>query len=313
MLDPVIARQLIEGRQRILITGASGWIGLATLEALAEALGSDFGHRVHCFGSVERELELRGGIRVRQLPLDELRALPSMPSWLLHFAFLTKDRAESMSETDYRAANERISGTVLGALDKIGVSALFLASSGAASKADDPAASPAMRLYGALKRDDEERFAAWADAAGKRAVISRIFAITGPYINKHEAYAIASFILDGLAGRTIEVRATRPVIRAYVAIRELMSLSFALMAAAPTGTVRFDSGGEPLELADVAATVAGALPPVRVARAAISDDVADRYHGDVKTYAGLLSAHRIEPVPLLRQVEETIDYIRASQ
>jgi nucleoside-diphosphate-sugar epimerase len=64
-----------------------------------------------------------------------------------------------------------------------------------------------MRLYGSLKREDEERFAAWADAAGKRAVIARIFALTGPYINKPGAYAIASFLADAMAARPVEVRA----------------------------------------------------------------------------------------------------------
>lgn len=313
MLEPRIAESLARESQRIIVTGAGGWLGLATLELLADTLGADFERRVVCFGSSERQLELRGGRRVRQLPLATIRDLPSQPTWLLHFAFLTKDRAELMTETEYRAANGAIGDTVLAALGPIGVEAVFLASSGAAYRADDPSAAPAMRLYGDLKLADETRFAAWAEQTGARLAIGRIFALTGPYINKHEAYAMASFMLDGLAGRPIAVRAPRPVVRAYVAIRELMSLVFALLAARSDGIVRFDSGGEPLELAEVAAAVARAFPGGKVERAAISNSDADRYHGDCAAYAALLAENGITPVELDRQVQETIDYLRSDQ
>jgi nucleoside-diphosphate-sugar epimerase len=274
------------------------------------ALGDGFDKRVRAFGSSTRTLRLRDGTQVLQRPLTDLVWLPAEPSLLLHFAFLTKDRAETMSEADYRAANRAISDAVLSALEPIGAQAVFLASSGAAAKADDPAAHAAMRLYGAMKRDDEDAFAAWAQAHGKRAVVGRIYNITGPYMNKHQAYAFASFMLDALAGRTIEVKAPRPVIRSYVAIRELVSLIFALLLAADSGVERFDSGGEPLELGDVAQIVAriatGAVEGTNVARAAIADPAADRYHGDTAHYAALLAREGIENVPLDRQVSEAM-------
>jgi nucleoside-diphosphate-sugar epimerase len=167
-----------------------------------------------------------------------------------------------------------------------------------------------MRLYGELKLDDERRFAQWAEAACRRAVIGRIYNLTGPYINKHEAYAIAGFILDGLAGRTAVVRAMRPVIRSYVAIRELMSLVFALLADEPQGIQRFDSGGEPMELAEVAGMVARVFPSSRVERAPLETAAPDRYHGDGEAYSALLAAFGITPVPLIDQIRETADFLK---
>lgn len=305
MLEPAIARAIAEGNQHIAITGASGWIGLATLDLLERALGDDVAHRVSCYGSAARTLTLRNGRPFSQRPLSDLAVLEADRIWLLHFAFQTKERAEAMSEAEYRAANDAISATVLDAVRTLPVEAAFIASSGAASKAADPLASPAMRRYGQMKLDDEQRFAAWAEASGRRAVIGRIFNITGPYINKHQAYAIANFILDALGGRPIEVRAPREVFRAYVAIRELMSLIFALMADAAGGVTRFDSGGEKLELAAVARTVAQLLGGGPVHRAPITDPAADCYAGDAASYARLLNAHGIESVPLDRQIRET--------
>ncbi|WP_196221714.1 NAD-dependent epimerase/dehydratase family protein [Sphingobium sp. CAP-1] len=307
MLDPAIATALAADDQHIAIAGAGGWIGLATLDLLERALGDDLPRRVSCYGSATRLLTLRSGRQVRQTPLADLKSLEAGRIWLLHFAFQTKDRAEAMSEADYRAVNDAISATVLDAARTLPVEALFVASSGAATRASDPLASPAMRLYGQMKRDDEDRFAAWAQDSGRRAVIGRIFNITGPYINKHQAYAIANFILDALADRPIEVRAPRQVFRAYVAIRELMSLVFALMARTDGGVTRFDTGGQELELEAVARAVAQAVGGggTSVNRAFVSDPAADRYVGDSAAYAALLARYGIEPISLDQQIVET--------
>jgi nucleoside-diphosphate-sugar epimerase len=309
MLSSAAAARLAAGDERIVITGASGWLGLATIDLLRDALGSRFDNRVALFGSSARPLILRDGDTVQQHPLQDLPRLPERPTWLLHFAFLTKDRAETLSEEAYRAANRLISDTVSGALDRIGTTALFLASSGAAQKADDHSASPAMRLYGSMKRDDEALFAHWAEAADRRAVIGRIFNIAGPYINKHQAYALASFILDAQAGHPVRVTAPRPVIRSYVAIRELVSLCVQLLATDGAEVVRFDSGGEELELGDVAAIVADVLGAPGVERAPITVPEADRYVGDVARYAALLRTHQVDPVPFHEQVLETASFL----
>ena len=312
MLEPRVAEELTRREERIIITGAGGWLGLATVELLVSAFGDDFDRRVVCFGSSARNLVLRNGRMVRQQPLPQMSRLLPEPSLVLHLAFLTKDRAEDMDEATYRLANDAISETVLTALDLVGATAVFVASSGAATRANDALAAPAMRLYGELKLADEGRFAKWAESSGKRTVIARIFALSGPYINKRQAYAIANFIGDGLAGRTIKVRAPRRVIRAYVAIRELMSLVFALLLDSRHSVIRFDSGGEPLELSSIAAEVAALLGST-VERAELTEEIEDSYYGDCDAYAALLKNYGVMPVSLASQIYETIDYLRTGQ
>lgn len=311
MLEAAVAQALLGNNRHIAITGASGWLGRATLDLLERALGDTFAARVSCYGSASRMIDLGDGRQVPQRPLAELGALEAQRIWVLHYAFYTKERAEAMDEAAYRAANAAISDTVIAALDRIDAEAVFVASSGAASKADDPLASPAMRLYGAMKRDDETRFADWAEARERRAVIGRIFNLTGPYMNKHDAYAMASFIRDALGLRPIRVNAPREVVRGYVAIRELMSLVFALLAQeGPLGAViRFESGGEALELGEVARITALALGGGMVERAAVTEQEPDRYGGDSAAYAALLARHGIASVPLETQVRETAPWI----
>ena len=307
-LAPSVAAAIAASGHRIVVTGASGWLGSATIELLHDALGAALHDRLRCFGSSARTLRLRDGLEVDQHPLAEIAALPPRPTILLHLAFLTKDRVEGMGPDAYVAANAALSGTVLDALDAIGTVAVFVASSGAARTADDPDADPAMRLYGGLKRRDEDAFAAWAHEGGRIAVIARVFNVAGPYINKHQSYALAAFITDALAGRAVTVRAPHRVVRGFVAIRELMSVVFGLLAG-PRGIYRFDSAGEAMELGEVAAIVGETLGTSAVARAPITSERVDHYVGDGTEYHRLRAGLGVDAVPFPVQVRETADYM----
>ena len=310
MLTDPIARALRESGLRIVVTGASGWLGMAALDILREALQARFESQVRCFGSAERDLVLLDGFRVRQRSLGTLGDLPNAPTLLFHLAFLTKDRVEGMTEGEYAAANETISRTVLGALGPIGVTGLFLASSGAASRADDPQASPAMRLYGQLKRADEERFQSWAEEAGASAAIARVFNLSGRYINKHERYALSSFIVEALAGRPIRIQATRPVVRGYVAIGDLIALSLSSLLEPARQVTRFETGGVPMELQDVAKAVADHFGGREVVRPAMSGELPDVYVGDQEAWQALLERHGLRETPFPDQVAETVDFLK---
>ncbi len=312
-LEPHVADAIQASEARIVIAGAGGWIGLATLDLLKAAIGDRWRDRVHCFGSAARTLTLRDGESIEQSALADLSALAPAPTILLHLAFLTKERAETLDEATYRAANRSIDSSILAALDPIGVKAILVASSGAAVRADDPAASHAMRLYGSLKRDQERTFADWATRTNRRAVIARLFNLSGPYINKQHSYALSAFILDALAGGPIRVHAPHRVVRSYVAIRELMSLAFAMLLDERAAVVRFDSGGEAMEMQAIAEAVAGQFGDLAVDRPAIDPERFDDYRGDSQTYSQLLAEHRIVPMPFARQLAETVDYLAFSR
>jgi len=300
------AETLRSSDYRIVVTGAGGWIGKATLELLQNALGPlPFSERVVAFGSAARTIRISDRLSVDQFPLTELAQLQPKQSLVLHLAYLTKDRVSGMDEEEYRAANSKLRQTVLDALDVIDARAIFVASSGAAAKAEDPAAPFAMQLYGSLKKADEEAFARWAKQRHRRAVICRIYTLSGPHMNKHDTYALASFIKDALAGEPITIHADFPVFRSYVAIRQLMSLVFALMLESSKGVVRFDSGGEPLEMQRIAEIVADTLGALAIVRPALTSNDVDQYIGDDARYRALLGRHGIGQLPFVQQVVET--------
>ncbi|WP_109806481.1 NAD-dependent epimerase/dehydratase family protein [Sphingosinithalassobacter portus] len=311
--DPAAREAIAADTRRIIVVGAGGWIGRMALAGLHDALGEAAMHRrVVAFGSATRGIDIGLGRCVTQHPLHRLGDLPEAPTMLLHLAFLTKDKAAGMAPDAYCVANRALSKTVLGALDRIGVDRLFLASSGAAAHAADVQADAALRLYGALKAEDEARFGDWARAGeDRRAVIARIFNLSGPFINKHQTYALASFIRDALAHRPIEVRAPVRVVRSYVALRELLSLVLVkLMAEQCAAVTRFDSGGTPVELGEVAVEVASRFG-TRVARQPLGDGQANIYAGDGDGYARLLERYGITPVPFPDQIAETASFLAA--
>jgi UDP-glucuronate decarboxylase len=309
MLSPHIADVVRESGRRIVVTGSGGWLGTATLDLLSRALRDEFNTRVCCFGSMRREIRLLSGARVEQRPLAAIRDLKCEPTLVLHLAFLTKDRADAMDETQYSEANRSIRINVLGALDTIGADALFLASSGAARFAEDVDVSPSMRLYGALKKEDEQAFCNWVEERNRRAVLTRIFNLSGPYINKHGNYALAGFILDALAGRPVEIRATRPVIRGYVAIRELVSLVLSLVLDESTGCTMFETGGQSMEMQQIAEAVSAALGGAGVRRPATTSGPSDEYFGDDRRYRELLAEQGLAHVEFVQQVHETAAFL----
>lgn len=308
------AKRLADSAARIVVVGSGGWLGLATLEALHGLLGGDFARRVVCFGSEERDLTLRGGLAVRQAPLESIAQLPPMATLVLHLAFLTQEKAREMPTAQYIRANEAISGQVLAALDTIGTEALFVPSSGAVYLVDDREAEASKRIYGSLKLKDEARFARWAHTSGRRAVIARVFNLSGPYINKQSSYALASFIADALAHRKITITATRPVLRSYVAINELMSVVFALMTETSRDVVPFDTAGDrSYEMAEIAELVQDVLGARRgVDRPPLLDEAPDRYLGDGTIFRDLRSRSGVQPVEFPDQIRQTALFMARS-
>jgi nucleoside-diphosphate-sugar epimerase len=201
------------------------------------------------------------------------------------------------------------------ALDRIGAEGVFVPSSGAVYMADDPGAQASMRLYGRLKLDDEAAFAAWADARSKRTVIARVFNISGPYMNKQSSYALACFINDALAGRPIEIKATRPVYRSYVAISELMSVVFGVLMDGKPGSIGFDTAGDyEYEMSDIAGAVIEALAAeVGTLRPVVTPSNPDRYVGDGANYRRLRRQTLAEPISFALQIGDVAAFISESR
>jgi UDP-glucuronate decarboxylase len=312
-LPPTLAGQLRDTRWRVLVTGASGWLGRAALELLAHSFGPCWVSRVEAFGGSARTLTLRGGAEIQQRSLSELGALPPLPSLLLHFACLTREKVAGMSPDDYIGTNREITRTVIEAGARAGVERAVVTSSGAvhAALAEPTSMDPAL-LYGRLKLEDEAMFASFARAAsGRRALALRLFNLSGPYINK--PYALSSFIEQARAGR-INVQARSPVTRSYTSAANLLGVGLGhLFSDEAEPFLRIETAGEcEVEMGALAEAVRAVVSPsATIDRAAPDGSPADRYVGDGRVYRALMQRYGVTEDPLLRQIADTADYLRA--
>lgn len=289
----------------IVLTGATGWFGRASLERLSERLGPELGRRAALFASSAKRLELRDGTALAVEPLAGLPRTPGEGGLLAHFAFLTRDRVADLGHDRYVAVNEAITEAVAGWVRSARPAYVLLASSGAVHCAGELGADP----YGRLKLLEEQALASACAAVGARLCVIRAFNVSGPYMRAPERYALGSMIGQALAARPIEVKAAHPVIRSFVAITELLELGLAVLADDAAGdVVTFDSAGEEeVEVGELAARVAHVLgrPPGDVTRPAPVSSPVDRYVGDPGPIARLRERHSIEHVPLDEQIRRT--------
>lgn len=312
-LPAPIADALRRSHWRILLTGASGWLGQAALELLVQALGPAWHQRVIAFGSREHRWALRDGTAVTQLPLTALPSLPVQPSLLLHFAYLTREKTAQMAEAEYIARNRALSRLAAEGGASIGVERAFVTSSGAVHAAlaapEDP--NPAL-LYGKLKLEDEALFQQFAAASPRhRVFITRLFNLSGPYINKLDSYALASFIQQARKGQ-ITIRATHPVIRSYTSAENLLGVALGqLLAEQGAACLCVETvGNEDTEMGELAAAVRdGVAPNAVIQRTMLNASPVDRYVGDGTAYRRLLADYGIAEHSLHRQIVDTADYL----
>ena len=315
-LPTAIAESLGSSEARILVTGAGGWIGSATLEILAQALGpEEFRRRVRAFASRGRRLDLRAGLSVELAGLESLAAVEAGPAMLLHYAFLTREKASAMGIEAYRQANAGISETVAKAVARLKPLGMFLASSGAVygpgrAFDEDIGRNP----YGVLKRRDEILFAEACRAAGTRLAIARIFNLSGPYINKLDSYALASFLVDALTGRPIAIRAAQRVERSYVHVGDVAALALAALLEPGAEALTFDTAGERVvEMGELAVLVRDALgrPDLEIHRPPVdAGRPVDRYVGDGTAMSALARRRGITLLDLPDQIRRTAEYLR---
>jgi nucleoside-diphosphate-sugar epimerase len=169
----------------VVVTGAGGWLGQAAVEMLAGAFGESAGRRLALFSSIDRMHRLRSGDTLPCRRLASIAELPRRPWLFFHFAYVTRDRLGEFGLAEYVRLNRSIAGEVIAAARRVSAAGLFVPSSGAVYRRNRELESNLeSNPYGALKLEDERAFAGLAQQLGCRAVLPRVFNLSGPFINK---------------------------------------------------------------------------------------------------------------------------------
>lgn len=285
-------RRLVDDGARVVVTGATGWLGRVTVDLLTQV-----GVPLHAYAGRARD-----GVRA----LADLAAPPpgDGPLLLCHYAFLTKDKVATVGHDAYVARNAAISARMLDWIACERPDGVFVTSSGAAAAGlpleDDP--------YGALKRIDELAFAEAARRVGARLRVARVFNVAGPHITTPELYALGDLIARAQRGEPLLVRARGRVVRSFVAVEDLVTLALAeLIAPGRPEVLQFDTAGATVEMGELADAVRQALgrPDLPIERDPDPDASDDVYVGDGAIMQELLALHHITATPLAEQIRRT--------
>lgn len=298
---------------KIVVTGATGWLGMATLDRLERQLAGRFEDRVFAFASRHKQVRLRSGRTIACAPLTALSELAAGPYLFLHFAFVTKDRVAGLTQTEFVRLNDEIFEIVSTTARRVAATGFFIPSSGAVY-GDGRSLEPDLvqNPYGAMKLRDEARFTSLAKELRCPLVIARIFNLAGPYINKLRTYALGSILDDILHARPVELRAAHRVVRSYVHVDDMISLVLASLGAGES--TLFDACGEvEIEIGDLASLALDVLGRTGgpVLRPAFLGGDEDRYVGDRSAIAALSTKYGIAFRALRQQIQDTADFLTA--
>jgi len=285
------------GSDRMLITGASGWLGRTALDLLAP-----LGLPTLALASRPRTIRV-GDCEVQCRTWDDREVAAFAPTIVLDCAFLTRDRVAGMPLDEYVAKNRALTERLVFATKLPDVRLALTVSSGAAVHPCDALDGTVEdNPYGYLKREAEHRLAEAAASSGAVPIVLRAWSISGAHVQMPDSYALSSMIRAARSG-AIRITARRKVFRRYVLAEELLALG---IAEGGVGPATIDSGGPLVEMAELAAHVAAVVHP----NAAISRDQVDvrdpdRYHSDGRDWERRCQRWGLASAPLDRQIEIT--------
>lgn len=296
---------------RFVITGPTGWIGMAMLAVLAECLGPGWADHVTLFASSARPMTAPDGTSIAVRALEHIKAADVDGAHVIHLAYLGKEQVALAGERRFTDTNLAIDDHVLKAISEAAPASVFVASSGAASLA---ATGMDRHPYGLCKLRQEDRFLAWAASSGTPTICGRIFNVAGPHINKTGSYAIAVFIGQARDHGVIRIDATVPVFRSYLHVYDLCRMIVEAAKRQLDRSIPIDlCGFETVEMSDIAATVASEMKlSAAIERGGVDWSRPNAYLGSFCDTKVLAMQTEVPLAPFLWQVADTVRWIQVA-
>jgi len=259
------------GDDRVVVIGASGWFGRT-----ASALLDGSANPAALFASRGRSIEV-GQVTVHCQAWDWEEVQAFAPTVVVDCAFLTRDLVGAMDLHEYVERNSRLTENMLKTARLDSVSRVITISSGAAVFPADAVLGPIEdNPYGWLKRQAEAALAEVADERGIGAVVARAWSVSGAFVQKPALYALTDMIMQAMQG-SIRITANSRVYRRYTAVDDLLAV--ALAHANTRGFTLIDSGGQLVEMEELAKAIRAVVnPAATISRADLTADTPNRYY-----------------------------------
>jgi nucleoside-diphosphate-sugar epimerase len=296
-LDPLEESQHLNKASRVVVTGASGWLG-RTMVHILESHGAEY----LLLGSSSRwENFSSGPKRVHKFTKELVRDFS--PTLVTDFAFLTRETISNYSLSDYTMINRALIKEAIWMLSLPSVKGFVSTSSGAAVAANKPSDdSFEQNPYGHLKRESEHLLMSLSDKLGVPHVVARPWSVSGEFVTKVQGFAFSQMIYSALTKRRIDIENQHPVFRKYVDLEDLLRVCIGNLELGSNSQV-IDSGGELIDLVELAKKIAKHVgPDVKVNHSVDSSREGDKYYSNGLSWAKACEAIRYKPIDLDCQI-----------
>ena len=291
---------------RIVVTGATGWLGRETLDILEQTPGKSINSELILYASRQNEIK-NSRFTKSVMPLEDLvdQNLVNVDG-VIHLAFLTRDKSRIIKHEDYLVSNLAITSTVATFIRNVKPKWVATVSSGAIFDQNQELELDLFNNpYGFTKHIEENLLKEVCTQVGANLVIGRLWGAMGARMPLNPNYAVSDFVQAALTKSEILINSAHRVQRRYVNANNFMDL---LLRIAISGrTCEFDSGGHVVELGELAQLIAKKLSNIQITRPDLSHENEDSYFSRSNEYEALCKEFGIEPSSLEQMVAMTID------
>ena len=272
---------------RLLVFGASGWFGRELRALLAR------------FETHSKVLWVPGPSSVAGRSEAEIANFK--PSVVINFASLTRERVLAEGEDFFVSTNERLTRRFLQHTEKAHVRLAVTISSGAA-------VTEPHHPYGRMKAAEEQSALELVEPH-RSVVVIRAYSVSGGHVRRPQAYAFSNFIVQAATG-AVTVSAASLVYRRYCWVQDVLAVGLQQGCHGRSGL--FETGGEHVEMGELAAAVVSAVNPhAAVRRPALQDVAAQSYCSDNRMWTEWSLAAGLRPADLNEQIGHAADVLLA--
>lgn len=285
---------------RVLVTGASGWFGRTAIAMIRES-----GLDLLATGSKNQQIEIGGVAQlVHSQRLDNISTFE--PTVVIDSAFVTRERLAALGHSAYVETNQKIINQSLAIAALPSVRKYIGFSSGATMHlAGQASFSLDENPYAAQKRVYEGKITEIAGGLQCDVSVARVWAVTGSYCTKPDTFAFTNLIAQAKLG-LIKIMANHLVYRRYCAVEDVLAI--AMIPKQPEDLSIFDTGGDLIELGELAKIVIEHVNPNAEIRREVDTGLpSDNYHSDGKEWDDLLGVADLAFDSLSNQIIRVAD------
>ena len=287
--------------KKIVITGASGWLGKETISVLKNA---DYDLRL--FASEKKSINLLDNGNVDANSLNSIDLSMSCEGFI-HLAHLTREKVLKLGQQNFIYENLLLTSKAAQIIQSTKPKWVVLVSSGAIFDPTNKEIDSNIHTnpYGFGKRVEELIFRNACEMVGANLVIGRLWGASGRFMIPNNAYALSDFIQSAVTTKQININSPYDVFRKYVNAGQFMEV---LIKSAQNGrNLTINSGGFLAEIGEIAKSIAARVDEAKVNRPKYDGSQANTYYPKDEDFNDLAKEMDINLLSIDDQIDLTLD------